>query len=260
MKRRNSQLRGQIAQEAARLMYEEGVKEYFVAKRMAAKRVLGKNSGGKQGRSPGGLPSNGEIQAALLEVASLAEGDSRTRRLALMRLAALSAMQALELFSARLIGSVSTGHVRHGSDIDIQLFGDDVDVLREHLYTLGWCYEEKQVTISKFGEFREYLHFYVDDVFDLELTIYPSRELRFVPRSSTDGKPIRRLKAKDLEALIDREHPSELREYLESGLHSMVVGGEFDTAESWLDTAESWLDTAPPKLFSSLVSTEADDP
>ncbi len=56
------QLRPQIAREAARLMYEEGVKEYFKAKHMAAKRVLGKSAGKKQRHRPAGLPSNGEIQ------------------------------------------------------------------------------------------------------------------------------------------------------------------------------------------------------
>ncbi len=245
MRRGDSRLRGQVAEEAARLMYEEGVKEYFVAKRMAAKRILGRSAGGtpgrrrRAGRAPRGLPSNGEIQAALLEMASLAEGDSRRRRLALMRIAALEAMRALEPFSPRLIGSVSTGHVRHGSDVDIQLFGDDVDALREHLYLLGWHYEEKAVSVLKFGEIRNYLHFYVDDVFDLELTIYPSRELRYVPRSSTDGKRIRRLKAGDLASCIENEHPTEWHEYLDGGLHLML--GELEEFG------------AAPSLFASLV-------
>lgn len=244
MKRGNSKLRGQIAQEAGRLMYEECVKEYFVAKRMAAKRILGKSTGRKHGRSPGNLPSNGEIQAALLEIASLAEGASRTRRLALMRLVALESMRALESFSPRLIGSVSTGHVRHGSDIDIQLFGDDIDELRHCLYCLGWYYQEKRVTIAKFGEIREYLHFYIDEVFDLELTIYPSRELRFVPRSSTDGKRIQRLKIHDLEILIGQEHPSELRDYLAGGLHGLLQDADREEVA--------------PSLFGSLVSAPMD--
>lgn len=241
MRRGDSQLRQRITQEAARLMYEEGVKEYFTAKRMAAKRVLGKRAGGKQNRSPGGLPSNGEIQAALLYLAELAEGESRTKRLALMRLAALEAMRCLADFSPRLIGSVGTGHVRCGSDIDIQVFDDDPDELRSHLYTLGWRYEEKNVSILKSGEVREYLHFYIDDVFAIELTIYDRRELRVVPRSSTDGQPIRRLKLGELEALIECEHPDELQDFLHFGLHSMMTELDAPTA-------------SPPGPFQSLVS------
>jgi len=38
-----------------------------------------------------------------------------------MRVIALEAMQALERFSPRLIGSVATGHVRRGSDIDLHV-------------------------------------------------------------------------------------------------------------------------------------------
>lgn len=108
-------LRARIAAEAARLMYEEGVKQYFTAKRMAAKRMLGRVAGQKLRYRPSDLPSNGEIRDALLELASLAEGSRRLRRLFAMRVIALEAIRALLPFEPRLIGSVSTGHIRRGS-------------------------------------------------------------------------------------------------------------------------------------------------
>ena len=211
-------LRARLAAEAARLMYEENVKQYFTAKRMAAKRLLGRVAGGRVRHRPSDLPSNGEIRDALLALAELAEGDRRTRRLFAMRVVALEAMRALAPFEPRLIGSVSTGHIRLGSDVDLQVFTADDGALELHLRGLDWQYEREPVTIQKFGEIREYLHYHIADVFPIELTVYDPRELRHRPRSSTDGKPIVRVRASALEALLAREHTEAYRHYVENGV------------------------------------------
>ena len=177
-------LRGAVAAEAARLMYEEGVKQYFTAKRLAAKRLLGRVGG---------------------------------RRLFAMRIIALEAMRDLAPFEPRLIGSVSTGHIRRGSDIDLHVFADDPDALILHARALGWVFETEAVSIFKFGEIREYLHLHVAAVFPLELTVYERRELRFRPRSSTDGKPIVRLKPAALAGLCAGDHSKEWERYQHDG-------------------------------------------
>lgn len=214
---RSGGIRAQVAAEAARLMYEEGVKQYFTAKRMAAKRLLGRVAGGRLRYHPSDLPSNGEIRDALLALASRAEGSHRTRRLFAMRVLALKAMRALEPFEPRLIGSVSTGHIRRGSDIDIQVFTLSPEALELHMQKLGWAFESERVTIRKFGEIREYLHYHVTDSVPIELTVYEPRDLRFRPKSSTDGKPIVRMRAAAVEDLVVREHPEEWRRYLADG-------------------------------------------
>ncbi|MCC6556140.1 MAG: nucleotide-binding enzyme [Polyangiaceae bacterium] len=227
-------LRARLAAEAARLMYEENVKQYFTAKRMAAKRLLGRAAGGRLRYRPADLPSNGEIRDALLALAELAEGARRTRRLFAMRVVALEAMRALAPFEPRLIGSVSTGHIRRGSDVDLQVFTADDGALELHLRALGWTYEREPVTIQKFGEIREYLHYHIADVFPIELTVYDPRELRFRPRSSTDGKPIVRVRASALEALLAREHPQAYRNYVDNGIiegmDELADGGEDEGA------------------------------
>lgn len=210
-------VRARITAEAARLMYEEGVDQYFTAKRMAAKRILGRVEGRRARYRPADLPSNGEIRDALLLLAQHAEGNQRTRRLFALRIVALEAMRALSPFSPRLIGSVSTGHIRRGSDIDLNVFPDDEEALERHLRALGWTYERELVTILKGGEIREYVHYHVADAAPIELTVYAPRELRARPRSSTDGKPIVRFGLGALEALCAREHPEAWRRYLESG-------------------------------------------
>jgi hypothetical protein len=214
---RTGGLRASLALEAARVMYQEGVKQYFTAKRIAAKRVLGRVGGRRLRFRPQELPSNGEIRDALLHLAELAEGDRRGRRLFAMRVVALEAMRELLPFEPRLIGSVSTGHVRRGSDIDLHVFTDDEGALEGHLGALGWIYEIERVFIVKGGKPREYTHAHVADVFSIELTVYPRRDRFTRPRSSTDGKPIERLDPPTLEALIAREHPDEWGDYLSSG-------------------------------------------
>ncbi len=57
-------LRAAIAQLAAQIMYGEDVKQYFTAKRLAAKRLLGQTSARGLRYRPRDLPSNGEIKEA----------------------------------------------------------------------------------------------------------------------------------------------------------------------------------------------------
>jgi len=177
-------------------------------------------------------------------MAELAEGSRRTRRLFAMRVVALEAMRALAPFEPRLIGSVSTGHIRRGSDIDIQIFTDDPDALEAHLKALGWVFEKERVSIQKFGQIREYTHYHVADTFPIELTVYALRELRFRPKSSTDGKPIVRVKASALELLLTREHPEAFAQYLADGT---IEGLDEALAD------EENEDAPPPGPFDSLL-------
>lgn len=242
-------LRGAIAVEAARLMYEEGVKQYFTAKRLASKRLLGRTGGRRLRYRPADLPSNGEIRDALLSIAELAEGDARTRRLFAMRVVALRAMRALTDFEPRLIGSVSTGHIRRGSDIDLHVFTDDPDVLIAHVTALGWRFETERVSILKFGEIREYMHVHAHDDYEVELTVYERRELRFRPRSSTDGKPIVRIKPDALERMLAEEHADAWRRYLADGVIE-GLGEDCDEDDDKVRDLSS---------FDSLVTADDDD-
>src|SRR4051812_6027058 len=114
----SERLRQAIALEAARLMYERVETEYFTAKRKAARRLC------RQSVKPGDLPSNAEIREQIQLFARMHEGEKRTQHLKEMRLEALHVMRVLRPFRPRLIGSVMTGHVRKGSDIDLHVFSD----------------------------------------------------------------------------------------------------------------------------------------
>jgi hypothetical protein len=216
-RQRTTELRQQMAREAARLMYEEGVDQYFNAKRLAAKRILGRGGEKKMRYRPQDLPSNGEIQNALRQFIQFVEGEFSQQRLFAMRVIALETMNALEAFHPRLIGSVSTGHVRRGSDIDIHVFTDDVEEIEDFMHQRGWRFKKRQVTIRVGGEYKEYLHIHCGQVFPIELTVYPYYDMRVTQRSSTDGKPIMRVKSSALEKLIAEEHSEEWMLYLATG-------------------------------------------
>jgi hypothetical protein len=215
MTRRGSDRRA-IAEEAARLMYREGVRQYFDAKRIAARRILGKDGTGARLRHEQ-LPSNGEIRDALLVIARLAEGADRSRRLFAMRAVALELMQVLEPWNPRLIGSVATGHVRAGSDIDLHVFGER-DAFARFVHTLGWATRTEEVEIRVGDDLRLYTHVHLlDRPFPVELSIYPDSERRVLTRSSTDGRPIDRVSPARLRERVEAEHPAEYAHWRTTG-------------------------------------------
>src|SRR5437773_11895983 len=128
----NPKLRQAIALEAARLMYDRLESEYYTAKRKAAKRLC------RRGVKPSDLPSNAEIRDQIQVFARIHEGEKRTADLRDMRLEALRLMRILRPFRPRLIGSVMTGHVRKGSDIDIHVFTDAVGLVTDLLELAGY--------------------------------------------------------------------------------------------------------------------------
>src|SRR6516225_4682002 len=142
----HDKLRQAIALEAARLMYERIESEYFTAKRKAAKRLC------RGGVKPENLPSNAEIRDQIQVFARIHEGDKRTEHLKDMRLQALRLMRLLRAFRPRLIGSVMTGHVRKGSDIDIHVFADSVGLITDLLENEGYQFDVERKQIVKFGE------------------------------------------------------------------------------------------------------------
>jgi HD superfamily phosphodiesterase len=197
----DAKLRHAIAFEAARLMYERAESEYFTAKRKAAARVC------RGSVKPSDLPSNAEIRDLIQVFARTHEGDRRTENLREMRLRALWLMRVLTRFRPRLIGSVMTGHVRKGSDIDLHLFSDHAEPVTAALEEEGLQFDVERKQVVKHGEARVFTHVHVYDTFNFELTVYPEDKAHYVFKSSITGKPIERATTRELEELIAREHP-----------------------------------------------------
>ena len=197
----NAKLRQAIALEAARLMYERVESEYFTAKRKAAKRLC------RRGVKPEDLPSNAEIREQIQGFARMHEGDKRTENLRDMRLEALRLMRIVRAFRPRLIGSVMTGHVRKGSDIDIHVFTDSAGLVSDMLEQNGYQFDVERKQVVKHGEARVFTHIHVFDRFNYELTVYAEDKAHYVFKSSITGKAIERASIRELEEFLEREYP-----------------------------------------------------
>ncbi|HEY4233728.1 MAG TPA: HD domain-containing protein [Lacipirellulaceae bacterium] len=196
-----SKLRRQITWEAARLMYSRQESEYYRAKMKAARTI------GQRWVKPADLPSNAEIRDEIQSLARLYEGDARADNLQAMRLAALALMRRLAPFRPRLIGSVMTGHVRQGSDIDLHLFSDTTEAITHLLDQDGLTYVVERKQVRKHGEERIFTHIHLVDRFPFELTVYAADMAHYVFKSSVTGKAIERASIAELEQFLEREYP-----------------------------------------------------
>jgi len=109
-------MRTRIAAAAARLMAEDGIDNFALAKRKAARQL-----GAADTES---LPTNDEIEAQLRDYRALYQADEHPERIAELRRVALDAMRALEHFSPYLTGPVLKGIAGPYAQIDLQLYPD----------------------------------------------------------------------------------------------------------------------------------------
>ncbi|TWU20644.1 Multifunctional CCA protein [Novipirellula galeiformis] len=194
-------LRRQIAWEAARLMYSRECSEYFTAKQKAARRIY------RGWIKPADLPTNAEIREQVQLLARISEGDQGySKRLLEMRLRAAWWLRKLTPFHPKLIGSVLTGSIREGSDIDIHVFAASPQSIAIALDELGVFYHMQRKRVEKHGEQRVFTHLHVRDTFPIELTVYHPSLLGFRFRSSITGKAIERVGIAELERMIAMEH------------------------------------------------------
>ena len=108
--------RARIADLAARLIAESGIQDYALAKRKAA-RSLGLTDGR-------GLPSNEEVDAALIYRQSLYEPEEQAALLLALRQQALAVMRVFEHFNPSLTGMVASGAVSAHSLIELDIDTD----------------------------------------------------------------------------------------------------------------------------------------
>ena len=120
---RQTDTRARIAAAAARLMAEDGIDDFALAKRKAARQL-----GAADTQS---LPRNDEIEAELRAYRALYQAEDHPQLIGELRRIALDAMQALEQFSPYLTGPVLKGIAGPYAEIDLQLFPDsakDVEI------------------------------------------------------------------------------------------------------------------------------------
>ena len=184
------------------MMYAREESEYFTAKRKAARQM-----GVDHRFRPKDLPSNAEIREQIGALANLYEGDTRQDNLKAMRLEALRLMRLLDAFHPRLIGSVLTGHVRQGSDIDLHVFSGNASAVTAVLDDQRMDYRTERKRVIKQNEERIFTHVHVRDRFNFELTLYDADKVNYPFKSSITGRLIERATIPELEMLLRAEYP-----------------------------------------------------
>ena len=112
-------MRARIAAAAARIMAEDGIDSFALAKRKAARQLGAPDTEA--------LPGNDEVEEALHAYRALYQADEHPQRVAELRRIALDAMQALEQFSPYLTGPVLKGTAGPYAEIELQLFPESVE-------------------------------------------------------------------------------------------------------------------------------------
>ena len=175
-----------LAQEAARIIVEQGIEDYRVAKIKAAERL------GMSER--GSLPGNAEIEKAVCEHLQLFGRELHVDLLRVLRRAALSAMEMLAPFSPRLVGPVLHGTASANSAVNLHVFADNAEMVAVQLQQSSVPYrpferrlKSRRDRVETFAAFR-----FTQGESDIEATVFPVDGVRQAPISPVDRKPMRR--------------------------------------------------------------------
>ncbi len=185
-----------VAQEAAKIIVNQGVRDYRVAKQKAAERL------GMNGR--GSLPGNTEIEAAVADHLHIFGGESHADLLRLMRTAALSAMELLGVFSPRLVGPVLVGTADENSSVNLHVFADSPEVVAMEIGDRGINFRSYERRLkSRRGQIEMYAGFEFSHCNEtVQATVFPIDGIRQAPMSPIDGKPMKRVDAEAVQELL----------------------------------------------------------
>ncbi len=194
--RRRECQRTLLAQEAARLICDHGIKDFRTAKSKAAW-ALGLSE-------YGALPSNREIEAAVAERNRIFGAGRHEDLLDRLRRAALGVMVELSPFRPCLVGAVLSGNITEHSSINMHVFTDAAETVSMRLDACGiqWRLRQRQHSIRRgMSETFPGYDFRADGC-AVEATVFPERRKGHAPLSPVDGRPMRRARLRDVEQLI----------------------------------------------------------
>lgn len=197
-------IRQMIAQQAARMMAEEGVHDYAYAKKKAGRQLgISENSA---------LPTNAEIEEEIRLYHEIYNADEQPFELAKLRKAALMTMQLFERFNPRLTGRVLDGTAGKFAQTEIHLFADSAKEIEIFLLSQQIPFEssEKSFRISdKPSKDKKEKVRKTVPVFTLEtelglqkLSVFEFDDMRVATKKTSDGSNADRADITELKLLI----------------------------------------------------------
>jgi len=192
-------MRARIAAAAARLMAEDGIDDFALAKRKAARQL-----GASDTES---LPRNDEIEAELHAYRALYQADEHPRLIGELRRIALDAMQALEQFNPYLTGAVLKGTAGPFAEIELQLFPDsakDVEIFLLDRNIAFTTHEGRRFSGDQ-ARATSFISLLWQDV-PLRLAVFDPRDERLTLKTSQAGRAIERAGIAEVGAILLRDN------------------------------------------------------
>ncbi len=198
------QLRQLIAQQAARMMAEEGISDFAYAKKKAGRQFNAIDNLA--------LPSNAEIEGELKLYNQLFLSEAQPENLLVLRKNALFTMQLLERFKPHLTGAVLDGTAGLGSETHIHLFADSLKDVEMFLLNQGIPFEtnEKSYRVSnegkrdkKAGPRKKVPVFSLEtEAGVIKLSVFDVDEIRVATKRAADGSNAERATISEVMALV----------------------------------------------------------
>jgi hypothetical protein len=189
------QMRTRIAHLAARLIAQDGVSDYGLAKRKAARQA-----GAPDSRN---LPTNLEIEEAVRTYQGLYQADEHPQRLRALRELALSIMRLLKDFNPHLTGAVLAGTVGRHADVHLQVYTDNPKDLEIFLHNRQVPFRARELRIWVGDTLASVPDLLMPTVLaDVHVTVLSPLHLRLPLRLSVDGRPLERASSDALAGLL----------------------------------------------------------
>jgi hypothetical protein len=201
---RQTDTRARIAAAAARLMAEDGIDDFALAKRKAARQL-----GAPDTQS---LPRNDEIEAELRAYRALYQAEDHPQLIDELRRIALDAMQALEQFNPYLTGPVLKGIAGPYADIDLQLFPDSAKDVEIFLLDRNMPFSTQEARRYSGDRSRAVsLICLVWQGVPLRLAVFDHRDERVALKSSQAGRVMERAGIAEVGAILHRDNAPKSR-------------------------------------------------
>jgi hypothetical protein len=195
---RQNLMRRNIASLAARLMAEDGIADYGLAKRKAARQL-----GAPETEA---LPANMEIEAELRAYQSLYQDEEQQERLHELRRTAIDAMRLLAPFRPYLTGPVLDGTAGRYAEIELEAFPDSSKDVEIFLLNRNLSFDQTEPRRGVF-EAPECVLTFEWQGSPVRLSLYEPDAERNQRRNPRNGRVAERARLSAVEALFDPPQP-----------------------------------------------------
>ena len=192
------QMRMRLAQEAAKIMIDSGIRDFAMAKRKAAEHLDAHDT--RQ------LPTNLEIEQAMVEYQRLFRAREQPQTLQKLREVAYTAMQFFQEFNPRLVGPVLTGTADTNTPVSLHVFSDHIEAVNLLLLDKRIPFESRdkryKLGTDTYEQFPCFV-FFAEQI-EIEVVVFPASKHYVRPLSPIDGKPMQRADMTALEILLQQ--------------------------------------------------------